>query len=181
MSDVMVLRAALAAGLVAALLMMGTTGAIAQEVRILINFDEVQGDSSGGVRRIARTVEARLLGGNRIVDAEQRQGGGRRVGRGTSNESVFGDFRPIAGRRAVGNWRVGPNNTLMRTTERGSDVQTITVSLSGTNSCSASVTNSCSASVTYRLKPGRISFRRRGGESEFIRIHAENTACRISG
>jgi hypothetical protein len=165
---------ALAACMVGAMLMIGTTGATAQEVRILINFDEVQGDSSGGMRRIARTVEARLLGGNRIIDAEQRQGGGRRMGGGTSNESVFGgDFRPIAGRRAVGNWRVGPNNTLVRTTERGSDVQTIVVSLSGTNSCSAS--------VTYRLKPGRTSFKRRGGESEFISVHAESISCRISG
>jgi len=148
-------------------------------VRIVVNFTMVQSGGSTS-RSVARTVEVSLLGGKQIVDTDRGQEIGRGRGRGRgggkdqTNQGAFrSSFHPREGRRATGNWRVGPNNTLVRTVSYGSHHETIVIALSGRTSCVAT--------VTFRLKPGNRVFMGKGGAMTFTDVQAQNISCSISG
>lgn len=138
-----------------------------------ITFRERRVDAvAGGVRGPFREVTVLLKGGARIEDHDRRTGRGRRRGRDqeTVNESVFGGaFAPVAGRGAVSQWRVGRNNTLVRTTRHRNYTETITLSLVGSSSCAAR--------VVYRRLGGVVFINRAGSFSD---ITAEDVNCRIS-
>src|SRR5262245_15492778 len=170
------LRLTFAAGLVA--LAAGTAFA-ESPVRVVVTFTEVRTGSAGNDSRNV-TIEGKLLGGNRVADFDQRaRGGGRggggrhREGKSRPNESTFGgDVQPFEGRGSTASWRVGDNNTLVRTLNRRNDIETATIALTGTRQCRAT--------VTFRLKPGRTTYVRHGGRDSFADVRAENVACSIS-
>jgi hypothetical protein len=142
-------------------------------VRIVVTFTEMRIGVAGQESHEA-TIEATLLGGNRITDADRRQRPGGGAGdRARAQESTFGSStRPFESRRITATWRVGENNTLVRTLVRRNDVETTTVSLTGAKECTAA--------VTFRLKPGRTTHVRRGGKDRFKEVRAENISCSIS-
>jgi hypothetical protein len=162
--------------LLAILFAIQSSGAMAQgTVTVSVSFTEVrQGGPPPGA--IQRTVQGSLQPGGKIADYETRigpgRGGGSRGGgdvRG-SNESVFGgQFGTARGGMATSEWRVGPNNTLIRRTRYRNDVETITVSLSGSASCRAN--------VEFRLSGGSPMFLRAGRPYEHIT--AQNVTCSI--
>ena len=153
-------------------------------VHIVITFTEVRIGGERNDSRLAR-IELTLLGGNRVTDFDQRRRadegkGGREQERGAAEdgalrmkESVFGGtFRPFEGRGTTGTWRVGPNNSLVRTLTRSSDLETITIALPDNKDCKAT--------VNFSLRPGRTMFVRNGGRDNFDKVHAEQVRCIIS-
>lgn len=151
------------------------------EAVAIVSFHEMRvnafnGRMGGPLREVAVT----LKGGNRIEDRDTRtpggQGGWRRRGWGrgpnvTTNEGVFqGEFRPVAGYGAVGTWRVGRNNTLIRTTRHRNYTETITISLMGATACRAD--------IVYRRTGGPPFFVNAMGR--WAEIFAEGATCAIS-
>ena len=144
-------------------------------VRVVVTFTEVRVGAAGEDPREV-TIEATLLGGNRISDADRRQragGGSKGEARPRQKEGTFGGgVRPFEGRGSTATWRVGANNTLVRTLDRRNDIETTTVALTDGKACEAT--------VTFRLKPGRTTYVRRGGKDSFKDVRAENISCSIS-
>ena len=162
--------------LLAGQVLLAATAAAQSPVRIVVTFTEVR---VGAAREDPRevTIEATLLGGNRIGDADRRR---RASGEGSEGgdsprqkEGKFGaGVRPFEGRGSTATWRVGERNTLVRTLVRRNDIETTTVALTDGRECEAT--------VTFRLKPGRTTYIRRGGKDTFREVRAENIACSIS-
>jgi hypothetical protein len=127
-------------------------------VRIVITFTEVRVGAAGEDPREV-TIEATLLGGNRITEVDRRArpgDGGGGGGRSRQNESTFGSgVRPFEGRGSTATWRVGDGNTLVRTLVRRNDIETTTVALTDRNACQAT--------VTFRLRPHHPCSPRRKG------------------
>jgi hypothetical protein len=157
-------------------------------VRVVVTFTEVRTGSQGNESRSVR-IEGQLLGGNRVADLDQRPrvggggggrkggggggGRGRREGASRPNEATFGaGVQPFEGRGTTATWRVGTNNTLVRTLSHRNDIETTTIALTGDKACRAT--------VTYRLKPGRTIYVRSGGRNSFSDVRADNVTCSIS-
>lgn len=140
-----------------------------------ISFRELRVDAdTGRTRGPMRDITVTLKGGADIEDRDQRTGVGRRAGpsRIAVNESALGgEFRREEGRGAIGQWRVGPNNTLIRTARYQTYVETLTLSLIGKTRCQAR--------IVYQRQAGETLYVSRAGR--FTDIRAEEPSCEISG
>lgn len=175
---------------IATLVAAGVTATAQAPTRITVTFKEVRiGDSANDVR--LAMIDVTLFGGNQIGDLDRRfridgkraasrkselvaeEHGTRRSGRSVRNKITFDtDFQPFEGRSTFARWGLGPNNTLVRRLDRGSDIETIILALPQANLCRAT--------VIYRLVPGHRAYNRNGGRDRYRGVRAEDVSCSVS-
>ena len=119
--------------------------------------------------RTPKTVTLSLRGGNTISESYAVL---HPNGRTTVNSSGGNLRDPMALASTItSSWRVGPNNTLIRSADRPQHVETIRVSVSASNSCSAK--------ISFQLKPGFHEYRMQSlrGPIYLSALRAEQVTC----